>query len=437
MHKTQKEAEFMGSVNKLKLLHQSRKNQWLKPSELEELQTKKLRSMVKHAYKNTEFYHNKFRNAGIHPDDISTLNDLKKIPFTTKEELRQQKLESRLSKGLNISQCLVTETSGSTGIPLKIVYDEAADDFSKAINLRSHIENGLKLRSKWVVFGDPHHYQKPRWFQKLRIYNAVQISVFESIEKHINIMSKFKPEVIGGYTSSIRLLAEAVKKNDIQDINPKVVFGTSELLGQETRKLINSVFDVEMVDHFGCVELNRTAWECSEHTGYHVDVDSVIMEFLENGENVSPGERGEIVYTGLYNYAMPLIRYRIEDIGIPSDEICPCGRGLPLMKVLEGRSDSFMQVPDGRIFSPIIWTLIIRKIPGVGQLKAIQEKKDLIRILLVKSPEFSQNTISRVESDVKEVMGQEIEVKVEVVNEIPKDKSGKVRASVSNVRICW
>jgi phenylacetate-CoA ligase len=426
---------FLSSINKLRLLHQVRKNQWLKPSELEELQNKKLRSMVKHAYENTEFYHNKFKKAGIHPDDIRTLNDLKRIPFTTKEELRQQKLESRVSKGLNLSQCLVTETSGSTGIPLKIVYDEAADDFSKAVNLRSHIENGLKLRSKWAVFGDPHHYQKPRWFQKLRIYNAVQISVFESIDKQIEMLTKFKPEVLDGYTSSIRLLAEAVKKNGIQDINPGVVFGTSELLDPETRKYINSVFNVEMIDHFGCVELNRTAWECSEHAGYHIDADAVIMEFIENGENVSSGERGEIVYTGLYNYAMPLIRYRIGDIGIPSDESCPCGRGLPLMKLIEGRSDSFMQVPDGRIFSPIIWTLIIRKIPGIGQLKAIQEKIDLIRVLVVKSPEFSQSTILQIEHDIKEVMGQEINVEVEIVDEIPKDKSGKVRAAVSKVSI--
>lgn len=425
----------MGSVNKLRLLHEARRNQWLKPSELEELQTKKLRSIVKHAYENTEFYHKKFKEAGIYPDDIRTLNDLSKIPFTTKEELKQQKLEARLSKGTNLRKCHITETSGSTGIPLKIVLNEADNDFSKAINLRSHIENGLKLRSRWMVFGDPHHYQKPRWFQKLGVFNPVQVSVFEPIDKQINKLSKFKPEVLDGYTSSIRLLAEAVEKNDIRDINPKVVFGTSELLDSETRKYINSVFDVEMIDHFGCVELNRTAWECSEHAGYHIDADAVVMEFIENEETVSPGERGEIVYTGLYNYAMPLIRYKIGDIGIPSDESCSCGRGLPLMKVIEGRSDSFMQVPDGRIFSPIIWTLIIRKTFGVSQLKAIQEKKNLIRLLIVKNSEFSQNTISQIEHNIKEVMGQEIEVKVEIVDEIPKDKSGKVRAAVSNVKI--
>ncbi len=435
MPRVQNGVEFMGSVNKLRLLHEARKNQWLKPLELEELQTKRLRSIVKHAYHNTEFYHGKLKDAGVHPDDIRTLNDLNKIPFTTKEELREQKLESKISKGINLNQCHITETSGSTGIPLKVVLSEADNDFSKAINLRSHIENGLKLRSRWVVFGDPHHYQKPRWFQKLGIFNPVQISVFESIDKQIDILSKFKPDALDGYTSSIRLLAEAVEKNDIKDINPKVVFGTSELLGSETRKFINSVFDVEMIDHFGCVELNRTAWECSEHAGYHMDVDAVVMEFIENGETISSGERGEIVYTGLYNYAMPLIRYKIGDIGIPSDEICPCGRGLPLMKLIEGRSDSFMQVPSGRVFPAMIWEPIMRRILGVGQFRAIQEKQDLIRLLLVKSTEFSQNTISQIEHDIKEVMGHEICVEVEIVDEIPRDKSGKVRCAVSNVKL--
>ena len=105
--------------------------------------------------------------------------------------------------------------------------------------------------------------------------------------------------MLGGYTSSIRLLAEVVEKNNLEDINPKLIFGTSELLDSETRKYINSVFDVQMIDHFGCVELNRTAWECEQHAGYHIDADAVIMEFLEGEESVSPSERGEIVYTGL------------------------------------------------------------------------------------------------------------------------------------------
>ena len=425
----------MGVINKLRLLRQVRKNQWLKTSELEELQAKKLRAIVKHAYNNTEFYHRKFKDAGIRPEDIKRVEDLEKVPFTTKEELREHSTGSILAKGVDLKRCLVTETSGSTGIPTKIVYDKNADDFSKAINLRSYIENGLRLRSKWAVFKDPHHFQKQQWFQRLRIFSPLQLSVFDTTDTQISILRKFKPDVLDGYTSSIRLLAKAVEEQGIEDIKPKVVFGTSELLDNETRKYINSVFDVKMVDFFGCVELNRTAWECSEHVGYHIDIDAVVMEFVRDGAGVSAGERGEIVYTGLYNYAMPLIRYEIGDIGIPSDETCPCGRGLPLMKVVEGRTDSFMQVPDGRVFPAMIWEPIMRRIPGVGQFKAIQERKDLIRILLVKTDEFTQRTIDQIVADIRDVMGEEINVETEIVDGIPKDKSGKVRAAVSKVKM--
>jgi phenylacetate-CoA ligase len=427
----------MGSLNKLQLLHQVRKNQWLKPSELAELQNKKLRAMIKHAYENTEFYHRKFRDAGIRPDDIKTTKDLYKIPFTTKEELRQNSLGSMLAKGVDLNKCHVTETSGSTGIPTKVVYDSYANDFSKAVNLRAHIENGLKLRSKWVVFGDPNHFQKPQWFQKLRIFSPNQISVFDTVDEQISSLRNFNPDVLGGYTSSIKLFAQAVEEKDVEDIKPDVVFGTSELLDNETRKYINSVFDVEMVDHFGCVELNRTAWECSEHMGYHMDVDSVITEFIKDDECVAANERGQIVYTGLYNYAMPLIRYNIEDIGIPSDEYCTCGRSLPLMKIVEGRTDSFMQVPNGRIFPAMIWEPIMRKIPGVGQFKAIQEKRNFIRLLLIKDENFTENTVYQIEHDIKEVMGQYFEVNVEIVDNIPKDKSGKVRSAESRIKIDW
>jgi len=427
----------MSNIRKLWYLYKLRKNQWKSLNDLKKLQERKLRAIIRYAYKNVPFYHKKFREANIKPKDIKSVEDLSKLPFTTKEEVREHSLGSMLARGIDLKKCLVTETSGSTGIPTKVVYDEAANDFSKAANLRSYMENGLCFWNKWAVFKDPHHFEEPRWFQKLRIFNQLQLSVFDPTDKHISILRKFKPDVLDGYTSSIRLLAKAVEEERIEEIDPKVVFGTSELLDEKARNYINSVFNVEMIDLFGCVELNRTAWECKEHVGYHMDIDAVVTEFIRDGESVSFGERGEIIYTGLYNYAMPLIRYQVGDIGVPSNEVCPCGRGLPLMKSIEGRTDSFMQVPSGRIFSPIIWTDIMRRIPGIGQFKAIQERKDLIRILFIKNDEFSQKTLSQIEHDIKEVMGEEVNVEVEIVDEIPKDKSGKVRCAISKVSIKW
>lgn len=423
----------MSAVNAFRFLMEARRNQWLKPSELEELQAKRLRVMIRHAYDNTEFYHRKFKGAGIRPEDIRTVADLKKVPFTTKSEVREHSTGSMLARNVDLNQCIVTETSGSTGIPTKVVYDSYANDFSKAINLRSHIENGLKPWSRWAIFGDPHHFQKKTWFQKFGVLSPNWISVFDPVEKQIDYLKKVRPDVLSGYASSLYLLSQAIEEKGVEGITPKVVISTSELLDPGTRDYINSVFNVKMVDHFGCVELNRTAWECGEHAGYHIDTDAVVMEFVHDGEEVSAGERGEIVYTGLFNFAMPLIRYNIEDVGVPSDEVCPCGRGLPLMKLIEGRSDSFMQTPDGRVFSPIIWTLIMRQISGIDQFKAIQERKDFIRILVVGDNEFTEATVEQIKHDVKGVMGGGIDVDVEIVDDIPRDKSGKVRCAVSKV----
>lgn len=423
----------MGAVNAFRFLMEARRNQWLKPSELEELQAKRLRVMIKHAYDNTEFYHRKFKDAEIRPEDIRTVEDLKKVPFTTKSEVREYSTGSMLAKGVDMNQCMVTETSGSTGIPTKVVYDTYANDFSKAINLRSHFENGLKPWSKWAIFGDPHHFQKQTWFQKCGVLSPNWISVFDPVEKQIEYLKKIKPDVLSGYTSSLYLLSRAIKEKGIEDIAPKVVISTSELLDPGTRDYINSVFNVKMVDHFGCVELNRTAWECGEHAGYHIDSDAVVMEFIQDEMNVSAGERGEIVYTGLFNFAMPLIRYNIEDVGVPSDEVCPCGRGLPLMKLIEGRSDSFMQTPDGRIFAAMIWEPIMRRIPGIEKFKAIQERRDLIRILVVGNQMFTAATVEQIKHDIMDVMGEGIDVEIEIVEEIPRDKSGKVRCAVSKV----
>jgi len=109
--------------------------------------------------------------------------------------------------------------------------------------------------------------------------------------------------------------------------------------------------------------------------------------------------------------------------------------GLPLMKLIEGRSDSFMQTPDGRVFSPIIWTLIMRQIPGVNKFKAIQERNNYITIKIVKGQVFSSNTIGKIIKSVQGIMGGDIHVDVEIVEEIPRDSSRKLRCAESKVKI--
>ena len=427
----------MSNIRKLWYLRKVMKQQWLKTSELEEIQRKMLRKIIKHAYDNVPFYHHKFDSVGVKPDDIKTIDDLKKIPITTKQELRDNFPDSIVAKGIDINKCWSTRTSGSTGVPLTVVWDERAEDYEKAIALRPNLSCGQKIRDKWTFITSPDHIVTKKWFQKLRIFAPVYISLFDDVKKQIAILEKYNPAILDGYSSSLYLLAKEIKETENDKIHPKIIFTTAELLTDDMRKYIESVFGVKVYDQFGCVELARTAWECPEHCGYHIDIDAVVMEFLSDGEAVASGERGEIVYTGLYNYSMPFIRYAVGDIGVPNDEKCPCGRGLPLMKVVEGRKDAFVQVPGGRIFSPIIWTILLRPFSDIAQFKVIQERKDLIKLQIVKGKGFSQETIDRVKKDIKNVLGEDMNIEVEIVNEIPREKSGKVRSVTSKVKIGW
>jgi phenylacetate-CoA ligase len=424
----------MGAINKLHLLHQVRKNQWLKPSELEELQNKKLRAIVKHAYENTEFYHRKFKDAGVRPDDIRTVNDIHKLPFTTKAEVREHSMGSILSKGVDINSCKVIPTSGSTGKPLRAVYNQNAEDYSKAVNLRSMMENGLKIRDKWVNIGDTRTTSNPSWFQKFGIFNLKTLNLFDGVDNQINTLIEMNPDTILGYPSQLSLIANYIKKHSIEGFTPKNVFTTAELLHPPTRELINSVFNTDLVDLFGCIEVNRTAWECSEHCGYHLDVDSVITEFIQDGDNVAAGERGNIAYTCLFNYAMPLIRYEVGDVGVPSDEKCSCGRSLPLMKNVEGRTDDFIKLPSGKIISPIVLVFVMRHLHEILEYQIVQESLNCISVYLVISENVNDFYINNIKKDIENALDNEISIKIKVQSAIKKGSTGKMRSIISKLK---
>lgn len=424
----------MGTINTLKLLYQVRKNQWLKPAELKKLQEKKLGVMIRYAYENTKFYHDKFKSVHIRPEDIKTVDELGKIPFTTKEELRKFGLDHILANNINLNMCRLIPTSGSTGTPLKVVYDRRADEYSKVINLRSMMENGLKIRDKWVNIGDTRTIRKQTMVQKLGFFNIITLNIFDSIEDQINTLIKIRPDVIVGYPSQLNLIVKYIEKYSINEIIPKVVFTTSELLDQKTRKLIDSVFDIKLIDLFGCIEVNRTAWECSEHCGYHLDIDSVTTEFVDDyGDCVSCGERGNIAYTSLYNFAMPLIRYKVGDIGVPSDEYCTCGRSLPMMKSVEGRSDDFILLPSGRTISPIALALVMKHSDGIIEYQFVQETLHKMSLYLVPSGEIKD--IEKLEMSINNILGNDITIDIKIIDKLERNKSGKIRSVISKVNI--
>lgn len=410
-----------------------RKNTWLPSLELERMQIKKLRAILKYAYESTAFYHQRFDAAKIKPGDIKSAEDMRKIPILTKLEV-QKNFNSLIARGIDIERCTKVETSGSTGIPLTIISEKRASYILGANRLRHYIENGGKLFRDKYVFLTTRTLPSKRtrlgsFLNHLGIFRRVTMCTRDPIEDLVNELINFRPDVILGYPSFLLLLVRELEKRG-GVIHPRLVFGEGELLDDRSRKLIDSAFRVKMLDTYGCMEAGDIAWECPEHAGYHINMDLVVTEFVKDGEHVAAGERGDIILTPLWNYAMPLIRYKVNDIGTPSNKCCPCGRGLPLMKVLEGRFEDFIILPSGRIIYPFnIFPFFFENIEGIAEYRIIQERKDNFILQLVLKEGYNENAIAQLRNRFIEEFREDVTINIEVLDAIP--RNGKLRRVVS------
>jgi phenylacetate-CoA ligase len=412
-------------------------------SRLAEYQDSQLRAVVRHAYESSVFYHEKFRQAGLRPDDVRTRADLNKLPIMRKAELTSQ-VERVVSSKFSIQDLKVTRTSGSTGKPLIIYLTQKEDEYRKAKHLRAQTVLGQKPWHKWVTITSPLHFAETTRLQRLfRLYGVHALSVFEDVQTQVRKIEQIRPDVLDGYSNSILLIAKEVKNEGARSVNPEIIISGAELIGAHSRKFVEEVFGVPFYDQYGSNEFERLAWQCKEKSDYHIDADSVIMQFVDkNGEEVSLGEEGEIVCTSLFNYAMPFIRYCLDDIGVPSENTdCACGRTLPLMKIIEGRKNSLLSFPSGLVIAPFaflvtVWTF--KHYDSIDLFRIVQKRKDLIVFKLkLKKRDADEEQIRRdLQEHVRNVLGLsagEVTFEVEFVETIPLDKNGKFRIVISEV----
>jgi len=416
-------------------LYRLRKSQWLSPTELERLQWQKLHRVVHHAYERVPYYRRLFDSEGIRPDDIRSLTDLPLIPLTTREALQQVPQEDLLARGVKLAHCVERRTSGTTGRPLRIILSNKEKEAQDMVQARAMLENGLKLTDKRAVFVAPWQISHRKyWFQRLGIWQKVYFSVFDDIRDQFPILEQMDPDCLAGTPAILKLIALEKLRRGSNGIMPATIFSTADLLDRATRDLIESVFKLKVVDLYGSLEFGYMAWECPEHVGYHVNMESVVIELLQDGQGLSSGEAREVVCTGLDSYTMPLIRYRLGDLCVRSNERCPCGRGLPLMKLIAGRANDTVQLAGGRFVTPQALADSMVEFAGmIEQFRIIQEREEHISVHLVKGRAFKKETVSLVEEGLKKVLGGNVNIAIDIVAAVGRDPSGKQRGIISRV----
>lgn len=201
------------------------------------------------------------------------------------------------------------------------------------------------------------------------------------------------------------------------------------------RKVIEAVFGVGVLDRYGCEEVSLIGCECEHHQGLHLNIEHLVIEFLDDQDQPVPmGTPGRIVVTDLMNKAMPLIRYQVEDVGVPSVKTCTCGRGLPLMESVTGRVADFLVKPDGsKVAGVSLIENTLTHFPGLDQMQIVQEDQCTLHIRLVPGVEFSPQVLEQLLDYFKQVFGTGMVIEFSFVKEILPEPSGKYRFSICKV----
>jgi phenylacetate-CoA ligase len=426
------------SVELRKSLEQS---QWWARDKLEEYRVSRLRAFLQEVNRTVPYYKNLFDNLDFKPNEINSLEDLKRLPLLTKADIRNNIDGFKTNAKCKLSRF---NTGGSTGEPLIFYLGNGRISHDVAAKWRATRWWGVDIGDReMVVWGSPIELGAQDKIRQYRdkLLRSVLIPAFDmsesSLAKYIEQIIAYRPKMLFGYPSSLALIAGYADKNGIQldNIDVKVVFVTSERLYEEQKTAISKTFGCPVANGYGGRDSGFIAHQCPSG-GMHISAEDIIVETVDvSGQPVSFGEPGEVVVTHMATKEFPFIRYRTGDVAILDDEVCPCGRGLPLLKEIQGRTTDFVVAKDGTVMHGLALIYILRDSSGVKLFKIIQESVDHIRILLIVDEEFTTAIEANVVKQFKKRLGESVEVSIDKVEDILPEKNGKYRYVISHVQI--
>lgn len=424
----------MKAFNQARSYFEMKRQGRLPVSKLTELQSRRLHALVTWAYDRVPYYRELFEARGMRPEEIQDASDLERIPVTTKGQVQGAPLDRVMAEGIDPGRCVSLTTSGATGLPLRLYF--TGDDFTRSnMNwLRPQLAWGIRPWHAQMEITGPHNiFAQKRWYQRLGAWKREQISVFRPVEEWGELWNRLRPDVLYGYSGSLRLLALHSLDHGPLVPQPKFVVGVSDLSSDADREIIHRAFGHELIDIYGAAETGCLAWYCHDCKSYHLNSDTVVVQVCRDGKPVPAGQSGNIIVTNLLSKAMPIIRYDLGDIVQLSDRPPVCGRSLPLMEIVEGRADSILRLPSGRRLSPMFFYGVMKPARDIGAWRVVQEENGSLTILAVPRPDAPQDWAASLRRHVEERLGEKAAVEIVPIKTIPPDPSGKVRAVISKV----
>lgn len=412
-------------------------SQWWPRERLAALQLARLRRLLTLAGEHVPYYRDMFRSLGLDPQAIAGIGDLQRLPLLTKSIIRTQgeRLKSECARGL-----ARFNTGGSSGEPLIFHIGKERVSHDVAAKWRATRWWDVDIGdTEIVVWGSPIELGAQDHMRALRdrLMRTELLPAFEmseaNLDQFVARIRARRPKMLFAYPSSLSLIATHAKKKNLRldNLGIRVAFVTSERLYDHQRATIESAFGCPVANGYGGRDAGFIAHQCP-HGSLHLTAEDIIVEIVDDTGRVLPaGETGEIVVTHLATPDFPFIRYRTGDIGILSARNCPCGRGLPLLADVQGRTTDFVVAADGTIMHGLALIYVVRDLPEVARFRIVQESRQLTRVEVVPADGWGEGTARRIREGLGRRLGQGVEVRIEPKEQIAAEKSGKFRYVVS------
>jgi phenylacetate-CoA ligase len=414
-------------------------SQWLPPAQLQAEQLQSLRRFLAEIGQRVPYYRALFQQHGFDPRAMTGLADLQRLPPLTKSIIRAQ---GEAMKAEGHGPLTRYNTGGSSGEPLVFYMGKSRKSHDVAAKWRATRWWDVDIGDpELVVWGSPIELGTQDRVRQLRdgLMRSTLLPAFEmspaNLDRFVETIQQVRPAMLFGYPSSLSLIAQHARASGkrMDQLGIKVAFVTSERLYDEQAKTIQQVFGCPVANGYGARDAGFIAHQCPAGS-LHISAEHIIVEtLLADGSAAAPGEPGEITITHMATAEFPFVRYRTGDVGVLDQTLCSCGRGLPVLREVQGRTTDFVVARDGTIMHGLALIYTVRDLPGVERFRIEQLSLDETVVKVVAGPAFDETCALRIVHDFRARLGQDVLVRVERVDEIPNEASGKFRYVVSRV----
>jgi phenylacetate-CoA ligase len=416
------------------------RSQWWPEARLEALQLERLGRLLARAHNQVPYYRALFSGIGFDPRrDLQSLADLRRLPLLDKAAIRAAGEGMKAADAVGLARF---NTGGSSGEPLIFYIGKERVSHDVAAKWRATRWWNVDIGDpEIVVWGSPIELGAQDNVRAVRdrMLRTVLLPAFAMSEAKLDgflaQIRTLRPRMLFGYPSALSHIARHAKARGVRmnDLGIRVAFVTSERLYDEQRAQISETFGCPVANGYGGRDAGFIAHQCPQG-GMHLTAEDIIVEILDPaGQPVPRGQSGEIVVTHLATGDFPFIRYRTGDVGVLDTASCSCGRGLPLLKEIQGRSTDFLVAQDGTVMHGLALVYILRDLPEVKAFKITQETLELTKVQVVAAAPLSDRAKAAIVRGFKARLGANVAVELEQVAAIAPEKSGKFRYVVSKV----